>query len=96
MGSATDNIVVSQCTGISENGDISFNLFPNPATTYFTFESNGKGILEIFSENGQLVLTQQITADKQQIGLDGLANGNYSVRYTSEGNVASGKLTIMK
>lgn len=94
-GSATDNIVVSLCTGITEQGITVFSMYPNPASAYFTFVTAEKGVMEIMDVNGQVVKTEKIISNKQEINLAGFATGTYVVRFVTEnGNVSTGRLLI--
>jgi hypothetical protein len=96
-GSATDNIVVSLCTGITEQGITVFSMYPNPASAYFTFVTAEQGVMDIMDINGQVVKTEKIVSNKQEINLAGLATGTYLVRFvTVEGNVSAGRLLIQE
>lgn len=95
--SATDQVVVSPCTGITESGQITFSMFPNPASEQMTFVASERGTMEIFDANGKLVYTQAITATQTEVSLNGFAQGNYSVRFTGEsGSVSNAKLIIQR
>jgi len=72
-------------------------MYPNPASTSFWLIAAEKGIMEVLDVNGKLLKTENITANKQEINLNGFANGTYLVRFTSEkGNVSTGELLIQK
>ena len=95
--SVFDTILVSQCVGINESGVTTFNMFPNPATSGFTFNTNVHGTMEMFGANGQLVMSKSITADHTEINTSELAGGTYLVRFTTTtGSVSSGQLQIVR
>ncbi len=95
--SATDNISVDACVGITEQGIKVFSMYPNPATTVFSFVTEEKGLLVIMNVNGQVVKTENITSNKQDIDVNEFANGTYLVRFiTEDGKVSEGKLIIQK
>jgi hypothetical protein len=97
MASANDTIQVDVCTGITQEGIEIFRMYPNPASTSFWLIAAEKGIMEVLDVNGKLLKTENITANKQEINLNGFANGTYLVRFTSEkGNVSTGELLIQK
>jgi hypothetical protein len=96
-GSAVDSIQVAICFGIAENGTQTFSMFPNPTMGSFWFTTKEKGTLELLDVNGQLLKTEKITANKQEINLNGFASGSYVVRFTTaNGNVSSGNLLLQK
>ncbi len=94
---ASDVIQVNVCTGISENGIRVFSMFPNPATGSFWITTKETGTLELLTVNGQVLKTEKVTANKQEIDLNGFAAGNYVVRFTSaKGNVSTAQLMIQQ
>jgi hypothetical protein len=95
--SATDNITVDACVGITEEGIKVFSMYPNPATTFFSFVTEEKGVLVIMNVSGQIVKTENIISNRQDIDVNDFANGTYLVRFvTEEGKVSEGKLLIQK
>jgi hypothetical protein len=95
--SAMDTITVNACTGITENGNATFSLYPNPASGSFWFTSKENGTMELLDVNGQLLKTEMIISGKQEIQLNGFAEGIYTVRFTAvNGKVSAGKLLIRK
>jgi hypothetical protein len=94
---ATGNIIVDACVGITEQGIQVFSMYPNPASAYFSFVSTEQGVMEIMDMNGQVVKTEKIVSNKQEIDLAGFASGTYLVRFvTANGNVSTGRLMIQK
>jgi hypothetical protein len=95
--STIDSITVAPCTGINEAGSVTFALFPNPANTTFTFTSEQQGTVVLMDALGNVVLTRSITASQTEIGVDGLATGMYTVRFTStSGAISTGKLQVLR
>jgi hypothetical protein len=95
VGSATDNIVVSLCTGLNENGVQTFSMYPNPATSNFMFTANENGTLEMFDSNGKRVYAQNVTSNQTEVNVTEFATGTYTVRFAGEsGSISTGKLVI--
>ncbi|UAY55558.1 T9SS type A sorting domain-containing protein [Arachidicoccus terrestris] len=55
----------------------SLHFYPNPASTYINVVAADKGILQVYSPGGQLVLRKILVAGSNRIQLDGLAAGIY-------------------
>ena len=79
-----------------------FSITPNPNSGNFTLNLEtetqiGLGILEIYSATGQLVqslvINSQTNSLKKEIDLD-VAEGLYTIRLTTNGNVYSEKLIV--
>lgn len=93
----TDTITVSPCVGINEQGLATFSLFPNPANTTFTFNSEEQGTVVLMDALGNVVLTKSIVDTQTQIGIDALATGMYIVRFTStSGTISTSQLQIQR
>lgn len=96
-GSGMDTITVSPCVGINEQGVTTFSMFPNPASSGFTFNTNVHGTMELFDANGQLVMSKSITADRTEINTTEFATGTYLVRFTAvSGATSTGQLQIVR
>lgn len=92
-----DTITVAPCTGITETGSTTFSMFPNPATTSFTFNSAENGTVEIFDATGQLVASKSIVAAQTEINTNDFATGMYLVRFTStSGVISTGQLQVIR
>lgn len=92
-----DTITVAPCTGINEAGAVTFTLFPNPANTTFTFTADQHGTVVLMDALGNVVLTKTIVDSQTEIGVDGLATGMYTVRFTStSGAISTGKLQVLR
>lgn len=74
--------------GISDNStNSSFDLFPNPAKEKITLTiKQGNKIkdakISLFNHQGQLMLQQQVTAEKTEIDISRLAKGSYYIQLT--------------
>lgn len=69
-------------------------LYPNPATTEVFVElgSLKKGSLEIFTADGRLVSTHQLSAEVNKLNVSRLAPGTYVVKITSPEGTVTRKL----
>lgn len=74
------------------------NVFPNPFFESATFELKGfaqNGILQLFSQNGQMVLEKRFAAGKTQVERRQLPSGVYFFKMNSAGSVlATGKVMV--
>jgi hypothetical protein len=92
-----DTITVSPCVGISEQGGVTFTMFPNPATTAFTFTAQEQGTVELLDALGNVVLAKQVVDTQTQINIEGFAAGMYLVRFTStSGSISTGQLQVQR
>lgn len=80
--------------GINEQHNVSFigQNIPNPAgeETFIPLRNTNAGVIEVYSQFGQLVMTQNVAAHSNGVylGTANLAEGVYSYRFVSE-NVAT-------
>ena len=72
---ATVNLTVS----ISENNEIAFMMYPNPAENYVTIESAKAADVKIYSISGQMLSQQNISEGTSIIDLSDLNAGIYFV-----------------
>lgn len=93
------NVLNANTTGIhtvtSKNNQVT--IYPNPATTNFTIETNTSQLqtVQIYDVNGNLVLTQIING-KTMIDASNLAAGVYNLSVISNEGVANKKIIIIK
>jgi hypothetical protein len=89
---ATVNVVVSLCTGLTSNSTNSdIILYPNPNTGMFTIESKGfsaSAFVEIYDNLGKLVFIENIIGVKHVINTN-MAVGIYTVKITDQNTVQS-------
>ena len=94
-----DNLIT---TGISESTvkKTSFNLYPNPATDIVTLKLDKTNTtdltLNIYNIMGELVLSEVLNKNKQQINIGDLNNGIYMVEIKSKEWSEKQKLIIQK
>jgi uncharacterized delta-60 repeat protein len=91
--SATDNMVVDLCLGISSGSDLTnhFSVYPNPTNSLVTIETkNGqeKNVV-IYNSMGQIVFTQLMMTDKLMIDMSAFNSGIYLIQLQSENGFSS-------
>ena len=83
----------------SEN---SFEIFPNPATGYFTLEFKANleqaGSVKMYSRNGQLVFSATLNSDSkiQEFSVDHLPAGQYIIKVKHNGEKESRSMIIAR
>lgn len=92
-------VLVNYTTSIDENElQNTFNIYPNPASTYLqintNFQSNNNTV-EIFNQTGQIVARENINASNSSIDISNLAAGIYIISLVdNNGNSKRKKLII--
>ncbi|MCB0755131.1 MAG: T9SS type A sorting domain-containing protein, partial [Flavobacteriales bacterium] len=79
-------------TGIDEADDISFNLYPNPATYELNLLASkairGNLTVDVVSTSGQLIRSEVVTGlakgEITQVNINGLAQGIYYLRLVAD------------
>jgi hypothetical protein len=100
--SACDSVGYSQGTnGITVVSSVSFKVYPNPANSQLTIESNsadGKFQFNLYSLDGRLVEQTIIAGEKSVILLNKLADGlyTYQLKDVVNGAINYGKLEIQR
>ncbi len=70
-------------------------LYPNPATTHFTVESEGDtGHVSVYSLSGELVLSEALTQTTQRVDIPQLTKGVYLVKVETETSSYTQKLVV--
>lgn len=69
-------------------------LYPNPAKDFITLNGNGKGLLEIYSIYGQLMIRKELSEYENTIPIYGLSNGSYIVKISNNLEIHSEILII--
>ncbi len=93
-----DNLI----TSVSEQNfnNISFCLYPNPASDILTFnidnENNADLTLNIYNVTGELISTEKLKQNKQQINIGNLNNGIYMIEIKSKKWTEKQKLIIQR
>lgn len=86
---ANISVILSKCTGISNNGTFgsNINLYPNPVNGVSTIEGLvGENTLTVVNMLGQTVLTQVAKEESAKIDFSNLPAGNYFVKITDSNN----------
>jgi hypothetical protein len=88
-------ITVDVCTGITEEKNSSFTVFPNPATNHITviWENADVKTLTLRDASGRTVRTYNVSGTQAQLSLEGLAGGVY---FLSVGNEKNAMIRINK
>jgi len=100
--SGTDQLtfVVDCMLGLEMIGtEGSMNVYPNPTNGNFTVTSkaNINGTIQLFNDLGQLVFEQAVNGvNKKQLDIKNLTPGTYQLKITSDNQVFSGKLNVVK
>lgn len=84
-------------TGVKEDQNFNFGLYPNPVTEKLTIDhpSSGKVTVQLISAYGTLVLEQDFMIDGNiELNLTSLELGVYMVKLTSEGKTASKTIVV--
>ena len=83
VNTATLQVKVNQCTGISEsmsNNSNGVNIYPNPSNGEFTVEANSDLTLSLINQLGQTVKFIKLSAHSNyKANITGLANGIYFI-----------------
>jgi len=77
----------------------SMNVYPNPTNGNFTVTSkaNINGTIQLYNDLGQLVYEQAVNGvNKKQLEIKNLTPGTYQLKITSDNQVFSGKLNVVK
>lgn len=95
--SASDNIVVDECTGIESLSLESFNIFPNPNNGSLTIKSLVfPANVNVFDINGKQVISKSISSLETLIDLSNVVNGVYQLNITIEQHSFNYKIVINK
>jgi hypothetical protein len=74
-----------------------FETYPNPSNGDFTISSSEAGTYKIHNELGQLIRTVEIAeANNHQVKVENMPNGAYFVTGTSNGNVFTKKVIVVR
>lgn len=97
-GSDTSQITVDLCTGVNQLqiAGLYLNVYPNPANTMVTLETNGLGKLTIVNALGEVVMQMQLTNNKTVIDLSILSDGVYHIQLLNNAASVSQKLVVKK
>lgn len=83
--SAMDDIQVDDCSGITENEENLFQVYPNPSTGIFIVSSEYvNGTITIRDAIGKVVYSNGFTTNKVSIDLTAVARGVYYITLSAE------------
>lgn len=85
-------------TGINNNHNIKFNIYPNPASQFLNinYRGNSKVVFELYSITGSLILQKEIFNSEQVFFTDNISNGLYIVKLKKGNNIITKKIIINK
>jgi surface protein len=91
---------IKDCAAIDEiqlGTTSTFETYPNPSNGDFTISSSEAGTYKIHNELGQLIRTVEIAeANNHQVKVENMPNGAYFVTGTSNGNVFTKKVIVVR
>ena len=73
------NVTVNLTVSVSENNEVIFAMYPNPAKDNVTIESAKDAVVKIYSVNGQMLSQQNINEGINTIDLSNLNAGMYFI-----------------
>ncbi len=79
--------------GITEEPNWTFNLYPNPASTYFTIEGNEMEDVKLFTLDGKQVLYEQ---HPSTVMLNNIPEGIYICAVTHKSGAVARKLLVIQ
>lgn len=98
--SNVDSLTVTfqECVGIEELGELDVTMYPNPANEDITLElaSLNNGELQILNAQGQIVLTEKLSAATNNIGVSHLESGVYFISVIDGNKIWKQKLQIVR
>jgi trimeric autotransporter adhesin len=90
-----DDVSIVSLTSISENEQIAFSMFPNPAGDKVTVDCEQEiEMLSIFDVGGRLVYRQSYNKKQVSIGIENFENGVYFVTILTSNGMARKKLIV--
>ncbi len=88
---------LSVCTGIEEANEISFQMYPNPASGRINIiKEEGAYDFSIFDFNGRLIIQKRLTDIAEQIDISSLSTGFYMVQIKDQSGRASHKKLMVQ
>jgi len=71
-----------------------FIYFPNPSQNSINFESNQKGVVSLYSNEGKLIYKKEINAELNYIDVSTFAKGIYTITFETAHKKSSARLLI--
>jgi len=81
-------------SNVKENALAALRMFPNPAKSNVTFESDEAGYLKLYDLAGRLVLQTPLAAGVQNVSLEGLKAGLYVAQWQGQKSAQSLRLIV--
>jgi hypothetical protein len=81
------NILDLLAQNVSEETKVTFEVFPNPASTYLTIQLNEKDLgaqVLVFNALGQEVLSERVSSVNQLLNIEKLSEGFYFLKIESQ------------
>ncbi|MBL0314243.1 MAG: T9SS type A sorting domain-containing protein [Flavobacteriales bacterium] len=96
-GSAEEQLVVWACPDfVVETKDISFSIWPNPATTHLNISSEkNMSWIYLMDQNGRMVLSKSVNASACLLSLEEIPSGVYSIKVLSGQETGSQTFNII-
>ncbi|HLP12719.1 MAG TPA: M14 family zinc carboxypeptidase [Flavobacteriales bacterium] len=94
--SDTSNAITLTGVGIHDVAAPAFNLFPNPAQTTVTIETNFNGAyqLTLIDAIGKVIMSENCSTQRKTINLEELHKGIYFVQVKTKGHIKTNKLIV--
>lgn len=83
--------------GLEDHNQVSFSLFPNPATDYVEIKSNSIMTNIVISDlKGRIIFQKDLNTQNEKIDISNLAKGNYmvTIKNKEDNNLTSQKLLV--
>lgn len=82
--------------GVGVGMRLPVHIYPNPSKGVFNIEGVGIRKFEVVDAYGQVILSEEVQSDNNQINLSGNAAGAYLLRVVTDKGVATKKLVLVK
>ena len=89
-----NDYVLIEVTSVQEDGE-SFRIYPNPANTTMSVAAQGLSQVTIFNMMGQMVYSENCSADGIVINTSSLVSGVYTISIKSACGTTSKRFTVM-
>lgn len=89
-----NDYVLIEVTSVQEDGD-SFSVYPNPANSTMSVSAQGLSQITIFNVMGQMVYSENCSADGIVINTSSLLSGVYTISIKSACGTTSKRFTVM-
>ena len=94
MGSASVDVIVVDCNGLSLLEGVEFTIYPNPSSTEVNIESDGVNMdyIEIYDLAGKLILEENVNNKSVKVDVNSLSSGVYNLRIYAIGGMINYRL----